>query len=126
MHIIFDSPQVDMLKQRHVVLELDTFLLPNSDTPVKSWCVVENIPLTEINTIEYYCNLHSSLIEHFQKKNWNICKDAIDLLIGRWDGELDSFYRHLKERVQTLSTQQLPDSWTGVIVKSLPSTKITN
>jgi hypothetical protein len=126
MNIIFDSPQVNVLKQRHVVLELDSFLLPNCQTPLKSWCVVEQVPINEISTVDHYAKLHSDLIEHFHKKNWNVCKDAVELLLGRWGGELDSFYLHLKDRVQTLSTQSLPESWNGVIVKSLPITKISD
>ncbi len=118
MNIIFDSPQVDTLKQRHVLLELDTFVIGTNTNPIKSWCVVEQIPINEINTADHYQKLHASLMEHYHKKNWSVCKDAIVLLKGRWGGELDSFYSNLLDRINQLSTQDLDDSWSGVIVKS--------
>ena len=126
MNIIFDCPQVEELKQRHTVLELDSFWLPNIEHPVKSWCVVETVPIVEIDTIEHYAALHDQLINHYKQKNWQVCQDAIALLIGRWGGELDSFYRHLNGRIVDLSQQQLPESWDGAIVKSLPSTQVAN
>jgi hypothetical protein len=118
MNIIFDSPQIDTLKNRHVVLELDTFVLPNLSNPIKSYCVVNQIPVTEINTLESYVKLHNDLLEHYRKKDWKVCEDAIGLLIGRWGNELDSFYQLLFERIQNLKTQQLPESWQGFVDKS--------
>ena len=126
MNIIFDCPQLEDLKQRHTVLELDSFWLPNIEHPVKSWCVIESVPITEIDTMAHYTALHSELISHYKKKNWKVCQDAIALLIGRWGGELDSFYQHFNERIGKLSQQQLPQSWDGVIEKSLPPTQVAD
>jgi hypothetical protein len=117
MNIIFDSPNVDALKQRHILLELDTFVIGNSNNPIKSWCVVEQIPIDEISTVESYQKLHASLMEQYHKKNWAMCKDAIFLLKGRWGSELDSFYDSLLDRITNLQTQDLPASWSGAIVK---------
>jgi hypothetical protein len=122
MNIIFDSPQVELLRKRHLVLELDRFLLPNQTEPIKSYCVVEQIPITEINTADQYAKLHVELLEHFQKQNWKVCLDAIQLLLGRWGGELDSFYHNLYQRIVELQDQQLPETWTGIIDKTLPTT----
>lgn len=118
MNIIFDSPQVEKLRSRHIVLELDTFIISNLPAPVKSFCIVEQVPLSEINVVDHYVNLHCDLIEHFRKKNWTVCKDAIQLLLGRWGGELDTFYIDLKNRVSQLEKQALSDDWTGFIKKS--------
>jgi hypothetical protein len=118
MNIIFDSPQVELLRQRHVLLELDSFLIGSSSKPIKSWCVIEQIPINEIYTSEHYQKLHASLIEHYQKKNWTVCKDAIALLKGQWGGELDSFYETLFDRINQLAEQDLPDSWNSVIIKN--------
>lgn len=118
MNIIFDSPEVDRLRNRHVVLELDTFILPNVPKPVKSFCVLENIPITEINTMDHYIKLHQDLIQHYHSAKWNVCVDAICLLRGRWGGELDSFYLNLQDRINKLSTAEIPLNWSGFINKS--------
>ena len=118
MNIIFDSPHIDVVKQRNLVLELDSFLFAEAVPPIRSYCVVEQIPIMEISTAEHYAKLHADLIEHYQKRNWSVCQDAIQLLRGRWGGELDSFYQNLSERIDQLQHQNLPDSWSGAIDRS--------
>lgn len=118
MNIIFDSPEAEGLRQRHILLELDSFLFDGNPNPIRAWCVVEQIPIPEVSTAEHYKKLHADLIEHYNKRNWNVCRDALRLLMGRWGGELDSFYITLANRIEDLSGQTLPDNWSGVIVKS--------
>jgi hypothetical protein len=38
--------------------------------------------------------------------------------MGKWGGEVDSFYAELKTRIGRLKTQDLDDSWSPVIPKS--------
>lgn len=118
MNIIFDSPLVESLKQRHIVLELDTFEFDGLAQPVKTFCVIEQVPLAEINTVEHWVKLHHSLITHYQKQDWKVCSDAIRLLRGRWGGIVDSFYDEMAQRIQIFSGQSLPTEWTGRIKKN--------
>jgi hypothetical protein len=37
--------------------------------------------------------------------------------MGKWGGEVDTFYQDLLTRVQDLKTQTLPADWTPVIHK---------
>jgi len=39
--------------------------------------------------------------------------------VGRWNGELDSFYSNLLERVQTHQATPPGDYWTGYLVKTV-------
>jgi hypothetical protein len=34
-----------------------------------------------------------------------------------WGGELDTFYEELSKRISLLKTQNLDESWTGIIKK---------
>lgn len=116
MNIIFDHKLIDSLKQRHVVLELDSFRIEQK--VVKSWCVVDKIKINEIDTIEHYEKLHNELIQSYRRQDWKICVDAIALLKGRWGGELDSFYVEILARIQQLKTADLPSDWMGIVDKS--------
>lgn len=118
MNIIFDSPLVESLKQRHIVLELDTFEFAGLAQPIKTFCVIEQVPLAEIDTVEHWIKLHDSLISHYQKQDWKVCGDAIRLLRGRWGGAVDSFYDEIDTRIQNFSGQSLPSEWTGRIKKT--------
>lgn len=117
MNIIFDSPLVSDLKQRHIVLELDTFVIKPMTTPIASYCIIDKVPLDEISTMEHYVRLHQSMIDHYKKQQWSVCRDAILLLKGRWGGELDSFYNEFANRIEQLANESLPTDWTGYITK---------
>lgn len=115
MNIIFKEHSKD-IEKKYVVLDLDTFSVPDGSTHTVC-CVVENIPITELSETETLKAVHSTLLENYAKKNWNSCEQAIKQLMGKWGGELDTFYLDLKTRVEQLKIQDLDDSWSPVIPK---------
>lgn len=116
MHIIFDE-SVDEFKDRFTVLELDTFKLTDTDQVVTAYCVVEKIPLTELPNVDRQCRMHEHLIQNYRKKNWSFCEQALEQLIGKWNCEVDTFYKSLSDRVTEFKNQDPGDSWTGVLAK---------
>jgi hypothetical protein len=115
MNIIFKSnlPAID---QKYTVLDLDTFKMPDGSIHT-ACCVVEHIPITELPSTENLKTLHSDLITNYGQKNWNFCEQAIEQLMGKWGGELDSFYQELTNRIKLFKTLDLDDSWTPIIAK---------
>jgi hypothetical protein len=116
MNIIFKANAEEIAK-KYVVLDLDTFSVPDGSTHTVC-CVVENIPITELSETENLKALHAGLIEHYSRKEWPDCEQAIQQLVGKWGGELDSFYQELITRIQSLKTQDLDDSWSPIIPKT--------
>jgi hypothetical protein len=116
MNIIFKDNSMAVDK-KYTVLDLDTFSFPDG-TLHTACCVVENIPIDELDQTENLKELHATLIKEYGQKNWNYCEQAIGHLMGKWGKEVDSFYVDLKNRVDQLKTQDLDDSWTPVIPKS--------
>lgn len=96
MNIIFDQP-ADELLEKFVVLELDTF--SNQARSVTAYCVIEQIPLHDFPTLPAYKETHHNLMQEYKKQNWEYCLCAIKELTGKWNGELDSFYDNLQERI---------------------------
>ena len=115
MHIIFKHHS-QQLEEKYTVLDLDTFSLPDGTTHTAA-CVIENIPISELAQTENLKLLHTKLIENYGLRNWNYCEQAIEHLMGKWGGELDTFYTDLASRIAQLKTLNLDDSWSPVIPK---------
>ena len=116
MHIIFKQNEI-AIDDKYTVLDLDTFSLPDGSVHT-ACCVVENIPILELSQTENLKELHATLIKEYGKKNWDYCEQALDHLVGKWGGEVDTFYLDLKRRINHLKTQDLDNSWTPVIAKT--------
>jgi hypothetical protein len=116
MNIIFKDNTAN-LDQKYTVLDLDTFRFPDGSLHT-ACCVVENIPITELPQTDSLKQLHANLIKNYGIRDWNYCEQAVEQLMGKWGGELDSFYQDLISRIQLLKTHTLDDSWSPVIPKS--------
>ena len=88
------------------------------DQLTTTYALVEQVTLMEMLSLDRFKELHSNLMKEYQKRNWKYCEDAMEHLQGKWNGELDSFYTVLLDRIQDLKTQSLSDAWTGVVVRS--------
>ena len=115
MHIIFGDA-VNEIPNSFTILELDTFNL-GDDKIVTAYCVVEKIPLAEFAVLEAHKDLHNNLIQYYQKRQWNYCEQAINALVGKWNGELDTFYLDLLTRISTLKNQELDENWSAIVIK---------
>jgi len=102
MNIIIGETAAQQLKQNYTILELETFTTTNG--PVKTFCVVENIPIMELMNLESYKKLHQRLIDEYYKKNYKFCVDAIEHLTGKFGGELDTFYSTILDRISSENT----------------------
>jgi len=117
MHIIFGE-SVKELGDKFTVLELDTFKFRGTGQKVVSYCVVQNIPLADFPVVDASIKVHHDMMKAYRDQNWEYVETAIKGLTGKWNGELDSFYQVLYERVNTLKEQTLDESWDGTIEKS--------
>lgn len=118
MNVVLGYENVKDIDQKYVVLELDTIKISQDHDPVTAYCVIEHLPLTEIVSLDQFRGLHENLLKNYRKRNWKYCEDAIEHLLGKWNGEVDSFYHELKTRIDGLRDQLLDDSWNGVIDRS--------
>jgi hypothetical protein len=115
MHIIFGDA-VKEIPNSFTVLELDTFKMSNNQTAT-AYCVVEKIPLAEFAMIEAHKELHANLLQYYRKQQWNYCEQAINALMGKWNGEIDSFYTELLTRIEDLKNNPPEPDWNGYLTK---------
>ena len=66
MNIIFKENS-DAIREKYVVLDLDTFSLPDGAIHT-ACCVVENIPIAELAQTDTLKQLHADLIANYAKK----------------------------------------------------------
>lgn len=115
MYIIFGADKAEALKEdeKYIVLELDTVRLPN-DTVMTAFCVVEKVPLGEISQLPAHQTWHAEMIADYKNQNWDQCLQTIDMLMGHFNGEIDSFYKILRARVEKFKIQNPGPEWSGV------------
>lgn len=114
MNIIYGH-QRHLVPDSYTVLELDTFQTAQGAKET-AYCVIENVPLQDFPVLDAYVKAHHDLMQAWRDQNWEYCTSAIAGLMGRWNGELDSFYLDLATRVETHSSQDPVPDWTGIRV----------
>jgi hypothetical protein len=117
MNIIFGD-SIKQIPNSFTVLELDTFRLVSEDRIATAYCVIEKIPLADFDKLEAYKKVHSDLLENYRRREWTYCEHAIEGLMGKWNGELDSFYSDLLLRVMEYKQTPPGEDWDGIRVKN--------
>ncbi len=90
MFIVWDRSIVEKLEKNYTVLELETFVKDGKQ--ITAFCVLNEVSVAELPTLENSRSLHNSFVHEFKKGNYKFCLDAVEHLRGRFNGELDSFY----------------------------------
>jgi hypothetical protein len=101
MQIIWNKEAAESLRTNQTVLELETF--PVGEQTITAYCVVpaEQV-FPDIAQLENLKELHQTFISAFNQKNYQLCQDIAPELIGRFNGELDSFYQAILDKVLSL------------------------
>lgn len=116
MNIIFGTEAAEKLSQKYTVLELDTFRFQDSPEEAVAYCILDNMPLDEMQLSKEKSDLHAQMIESFKHKEWAECANFINELMGSWDAQVDTFYEDIKGRVELL-IEEAPEDWSATIVK---------
>lgn len=118
MNIMFEDSITDEVKSKYILLQLDTFYFADIDQNKTAYCLIESAPIQELFNIEKNLELHNNLLKNYKLQNWKYCEDALEHLAGQWNGEIDSFYTNMADRIKKNKTQNLDDTWTGVIPRT--------
>lgn len=97
MLIIWDKSAVEKLQQNYTVLELETF--QKEDKEITAYCIIDEVSIAELTNLENSKQLHNSFISEYKKGNFSFCLEAVSFLKGKFNGELDSFYDTIINRI---------------------------
>ena len=102
MQIIWNREAAESLHTNQTVLELETF--PVGEQTITAYCVIpaERV-FPDIMQLENLKELHQAFILAFNQKNYQLCQDIAPELIGRFAGELDSFYEEILKKINALT-----------------------
>jgi len=117
LNVLLDTINAQLVRSRYTVLELDRFIFPDSDLTMSAYCIVERMPLEEINGNANRMTLHESLITDYRNRRWSDCLEKIAQLQGKWYGEMDDFYDELKNRITGFIANPPGDDWTYLITQ---------
>jgi len=110
MKVIFDKNLVQ--DDRYTFLELDTVLQPGMPSPITLYAVIDDLPLEEIVELESLKVYHSVLIANYKAGNWDKIVNDVEPLMGKFRGELDSFYQNILDF--SAESAKLNKQWDGV------------
>ena len=117
MNIIFGD-SVKQIPNSYTVLELDTLRLLPDNNLVTAYYEKEKIPLNDYPLIEVYVKLHHNILINYRQQHWDYCEKAIDSLMGKWNGDVDTFYQELLHRITQYKQTPPPSDWDGTHVKT--------
>lgn len=106
MQIVFGKATAEELKEKYTVLELETIVTPEGT--LEPYCVipVEMIAL-KMNSVKDDIELHEKFVQAIKDDNIKLCIDLYKHLIGKFGGELDSFYEIIVQRCQDTGSTKL-------------------
>ena len=110
MQIIFDDQAAEQLSKNQTILELETFDVGGIQRT--AYCVIpaDRIPLQDLTMLENLRELHAAYVRALSTDDLKLCTDIAEHLIGRFSGEMDSFYTETLARLQrtaeTLTSNQ--------------------
>ena len=110
MKVIFDKNLVQ--DDRYTFLELDTVMQPGLEKPVTLYAVIDDLPLEEIVDLASLKVYHETLIKNYKAGNWEHIADNVEPLMGKFRGELDSFYQNIIDFAA--ESAKLNKQWDGV------------
>jgi hypothetical protein len=112
MNIIFGS-NIDLIPDSFTVLELDTFATDQAGAT--AWAVLDQVSLQDLATLESHKNLHQIMWDQYRARDWGQCLNTVEQLLGKWSGQLDSFYLTMQQRLHRLASDPPGDEWDGTV-----------
>ena len=117
MHIILGEENAQPLDEKYILLALDQIKFDPDDDAVQAYCVLENIPVDELAKAEEFTSLHGKLMKNYTKRDWNFCEQAIEHLMGKWGGQVDTFYAEISSRIAKYKENDPGEDWDYTIHK---------
>ena len=107
MQLIFGRENAEKLREKYTVLDLET--LPTEDArTLEVYCLIpaEKMPISELPDLETYITLHNEFLRGYQEQQFNYCRQSAEYLIGKFGGEVDSFYEEIIKRIDSAEAQK--------------------
>jgi len=107
MQIIFGRDNAEKLKDRYTVLDLET--IEKDGTTIEVFCLIpgDKISIGDLPQLDQWTTLHAEFIKGYQTQQYNYCRQCIDHLMGKFGGEVDTFYEEILRRINEVDPQEV-------------------
>ncbi len=105
MQLIFSSDNEEQIKERYTVLELET--VEKDGTSLEVFCLIpgEKISIPDLPQLENWKQLHTDFLHGYHTQQYEYCRQCIEHLMGKFGGEVDSFYQEILKRINSTDPQ---------------------
>jgi hypothetical protein len=105
MKIIFEQHDIDKLRDRHILLELDTVIVQG--VPRRFFCLLENFSYTDIPDVYEFAKSHQEFMNLYQAKKYTECEVLLEKLQSYNYHDMKSFYDIMTQRLQKLQNPEI-------------------
>ena len=112
MQIIFEQNLVNDLREKYIVLELDTVIHEGMEKPVILYALIENIGFTELTNLPDLISQHQTMVSQYKNNEYDDAVFNAYALKGQWHGELDEFYDLVIETLKSYKDSN--EYWGGI------------
>lgn len=105
MQIIFGRENAEKLRERYTVLDLET--VEKEGTKIEVFCLIpgEKIGLMELPQLDNWVKLHNDFLKGYHSQQYSYCRQCIEHLMGKFGGEVDSFYEEILKRINSIEQE---------------------
>lgn len=106
MQIIFGRENAEMLRERYTVLDLET-ITDQEGNSMEVFCLLsaEHIGLAELPQLDQWVKLHNDFLNGYHTQQYNYCRQCLEHLMGKFSGEVDTFYEEILRRINEADPQ---------------------
>ena len=99
MQLIFGKQNAEQLQDKYTVLELET--VEKEGHSIDVYCLIpgDKIGLAELPQLDQWKQLHADFLVGYHDHQYTYCRQAIEHLMGKFGGEVDTFYEEILKRI---------------------------
>jgi hypothetical protein len=99
MDIIFGRKNAEKLREKYTVLDLEVVIKDGHEFEVFCLIPAEKIAITDLPNLEEWVKMHNDFLVGYSNKHYEYCRQCIDYLMGKFGGEVDTFYEEILHRI---------------------------
>lgn len=104
MHIILGTENATAMREKYIVLELETLPKGLNGEMITAYCVVQPESIAfQMGEIDRLGRLHQATVDAYNRKDYANTMEGISHLKGNFGGEVDSFYEIIAQRITELT-----------------------
>ena len=99
MEIIFGRENAEKLRERYTILDLET--VEKDGVSLEVFCLIpaDKLGLADLPQLDNWVKLHNDFLHGYHTNQYNYCRQAIEHLMGKFGGEVDTFYEEILKRI---------------------------